>query len=369
MSFVKNFYEILIDKEFKLVENSFDKDKLDDESRCVAVCKEVGAVLYIVGIINGKFEYKENVIRFENYFEKITSNLEFNNVVLINVIAAENITNDILEFVSINRYTPYSKFINVCWAVDILNENIIVGKGQPDKILNIKEIIADTFSKDNFEKNESVFVKNYAFKAYEERIDKLKSGGKISFFIILLNFFIFCLMELNGGSENTDVLIMFGAVEPNLVIYSKQYYRLFTAMFLHIGYMHIIANSWALWLFGSRFEAYVSKGTFIFVYLISGICASLLSVFFSGSVSAGASGAIMGILGGMVSYSFVNGKSIGGFSLYFIILFVIVSFSFDFIIPGIDNAAHLGGFIAGAVFTFIKEKLILLKQKNNRQKV
>ncbi len=77
----------------------------------------------------------------------------------------------------------------------------------------------------------------------------------------------------------------------------------------------------------------------------------------------------MGILGGMVSYSFVNGKSIGGFSLYFIILFVIVSFSFDFIIPGIDNAAHLGGFIAGAVFTFIKEKLILLKQKNNRQKV
>ena len=86
-------------------------------------------------------------------------------------------------------------------------------------------------------------------------------------------------------------------------------------------------------------------------------------------MSAGASGAIMGILGGMVSYSFVNGKSIGGFSLYFIILFLIFSFSFDFIIPGIDNAAHLGGFIAGAVFTFIKEKLILLKQKNNRQKV
>ena len=45
MSFVKNFYEILIDREFKLVENSFDKDKLDDESRYVAVCKEVGAVL------------------------------------------------------------------------------------------------------------------------------------------------------------------------------------------------------------------------------------------------------------------------------------------------------------------------------------
>lgn len=366
MSFIKSFYEILIDREFKLVDNSFDKDKLDDESQYVAVCKEVGAVFYIVGIINGKFEYKENVRKFENYFEKITSNLEFNNIVLINVIAAENITNDILEFVSINRYALESKFINVCWAVDVLNKNVIVGKGQPDKILNIKELIIETLSKFDIKKDESVFVKNYAFKAYKERVDRLKGGGKVSFIIILLNFFIFCLMELNGGSENTNVLIDFGAIEPNLVIYSKEYYRLFTAMFLHIGYMHIIANSWAIWLFGSRFEAYVSKGTFIFVYLISGISASLLSLFFSGSVSAGASGAIMGILGGMLSYSFVNGKSIGGFSLYFIILFVIVSFSFDFIIPGIDNAAHLGGFIAGAVFTFIKEKLILLKQKSNQ---
>ncbi|MGB0389227.1 MAG: rhomboid family intramembrane serine protease [Ardenticatenaceae bacterium] len=154
---------------------------------------------------------------------------------------------------------------------------------------------------------------------------------------------------LNGAT--IEALIVFGA-KFNPFIIEGQYWRLLTPIFLHIGMMHLLFNEYALAIFGREVETLFGTARFAAIYLLTGLFGSLASFAFSPAVSAGASGAIFGIIGAMVAYLYRNRKTLGerGRQHFRSLLTMIALNVFlGITIPGIDNFGHMGGLFSGLI--------------------
>ena len=162
------------------------------------------------------------------------------------------------------------------------------------------------------------------------------------------------MMYLFGnGSEDTFTLINFGANYDTL-IKSGEYYRLITSMFLHIGVIHLICNMYSLYIIGKEVESLFGKWKFLIIYILSGICGSILSLaFYSNTVSAGASGAIFGLLGALLYFGYYYRTYLGVAMKSSVLPVIIVNLVIGFLNPSIDNAAHIGGLVAGILLTML----------------
>ncbi len=170
--------------------------------------------------------------------------------------------------------------------------------------------------------------------------------------ILGLNVGIFLLMEFAGGSTKPDVLLNFGASYGPYIRHGE-YWRLVMPMFLHIGVPHLILNTLGLFVLGRILETVYGYGRFTLIYVASGMGSSFLSMTVSRSVSAGASGAIFGIAGAMLTVGYFHRTAVprrwrrafGGGILPLILLNLFLGFT----IPGIDNWGHIGGLFVGMV--------------------
>lgn len=158
------------------------------------------------------------------------------------------------------------------------------------------------------------------------------------------------ILELSGGSTDTRTLLDFGAMSPPLVA-QGEYWRLFTAMFLHSGFMHILFNGLSLFIFGRIVEGIYGHVKFSLIYAMAGIFGSIASFNINSTVvAAGASGAIFGIIGALTAYFLVNRKILGEFgrqNLTGLIMLAGINLLFGFSVQGIDNWAHIGGLTFG----------------------
>lgn len=169
--------------------------------------------------------------------------------------------------------------------------------------------------------------------------------------LILLSLVIFILMYIFGnGSEDIYTLIKFGANYQPLVK-TGEVWRLVSAMFLHIGVIHLACNMYSLWIIGRQLETFLGKFKFLLVYLGSGILGSLLSVTLHSSVSAGASGAIFGLLGSLLYFGYHYRLYLGSVMRTQVIPVILLNLLIGFTFSGIDNFAHIGGLIGGYLFT------------------
>ena len=126
--------------------------------------------------------------------------------------------------------------------MDYNDKRIISGENQPSVILNIHKIINNAFY-DNENINGLNFYQISQNAEYKKE-NLLKSKDSfLTFIILIINLIVFTIMELNGGSENINNLIDFGALYPERVFKNGEIFRLFTNMFVHIGLAHIAANS------------------------------------------------------------------------------------------------------------------------------
>lgn len=177
----------------------------------------------------------------------------------------------------------------------------------------------------------------------------------VTYLLLGLNLIVFLLMTLAGGSTQDEVLIAFGA-KVNTLIQAGQVWRFLTSIFIHIGLIHLLFNLYALWVLGPITEERFGHWRFFVIYILSGIGGSIASFLLSPALSAGASGAIFGLLGALLYYSFKRPtlwRSGLGMNLIIVIL---VNLGFGFLQPGIDNYAHLGGLLTGAVISVIVQK-------------
>jgi rhomboid protease GluP len=176
-----------------------------------------------------------------------------------------------------------------------------------------------------------------------------------TFLLVAIGVF-FAVETLRGGSTNEEVLVSLGANVARLV-FEGQVWRLVASMFLHIGILHLVVNGWALYQLGSLFELLLGSVPLVLVYFVSGIAGSLASVLFNReSLSAGASGAIFGLLGALIGFLVKHRDRLTpqARSLLLQLLFwAAVNVIFGFSVKGIDNAAHLGGCAAGLVIGLV----------------
>lgn len=169
-----------------------------------------------------------------------------------------------------------------------------------------------------------------------------------------VNVIVFLVLSFQGMTENAEFMLQHGAMYVPYLVGKGEYYRLFTSMFLHFGYDHLVNNMIALVAMGWNLELEIGKLKFLIVYFVSGLAGNVLSAWWdiqtgSMAVSAGASGAIFGIIGALLYVAVRNRGRIGEVSGRGLAFMVVVTLYYGFTSGGVDNMAHIGGLAAGFI--------------------
>ena len=184
-------------------------------------------------------------------------------------------------------------------------------------------------------------------------------AAPITFAIAAINVAVF-LWAGRPEPGDTGTLLRFGAVEP-LHVWAGEYWRVATCMFLHIGWMHLLWNTYASVGWSTTIERVVGKRRFVLVYLLSGIgggCASVIGgLIFDPRISAGASGAMFGIIGATLALRRRQLPSFAAFVKDPGIRSTMISIGIWTIIGltalSMDHAAHFGGLVVGFAVTWL----------------
>ena len=176
----------------------------------------------------------------------------------------------------------------------------------------------------------------------------------INVMLIALNVLVFVFLEMIGSTEDAGFMVKWGAIYLPLVLSKGEYYRLLTAMFLHFGASHLVNNMLVLSVLGERLEMALGHIKYLVFYILSGLLANIISacvqfqhIYKQADVSAGASGAIFGAAGGLIYAVAVNHGQLGGLTSRQLGFMVLLTLYHGFTSKGVDNAAHLGGLLAG----------------------
>lgn len=171
----------------------------------------------------------------------------------------------------------------------------------------------------------------------------------VTYIIMAICIILFILMELSGGSTNSQTLLKYGA-NLDVLVKNGEYYRLFTCIFLHIGIMHLLCNMYSLYIIGREVENLFGKIKYIIIFILSGIFGSIMSLAFThNTISAGASGAIFGLLGALLYFGMHYRTYLGEAIKRSIIPIIVVNLIIGFFAKGIDLAAHIGGLVGGVL--------------------
>ncbi|XWS38406.1 hypothetical protein CRYUN_Cryun19dG0128400 [Craigia yunnanensis] len=146
-----------------------------------------------------------------------------------------------------------------------------------------------------------------------------------------------------------------GALEWNKVVHGNQGWRLITCIWLHAGVIYLLANMLSLVFIGIRLEQQFGFVRVGLVYLLSGFGGSILSsLFIQRNISVGASGALFGLLGAMLSELLTNWTIYTNKAAALLTLVVIIAINLAVgILPHVDNFAHIGGFLVGFLLGFV----------------
>jgi len=173
-----------------------------------------------------------------------------------------------------------------------------------------------------------------------------------------VNVIIFFILSFIGMPEDAGFLLRYGAMYVPYVVEYGEYYRIFTSMFLHFGFQHLMNNMVMLIALGWNLEAEIGKIKFLIIYIASGIGGTLLSMwydFHTGEyvVSAGASGAVFGLIGASIYVAVRNRGRFGNVSGRGLLFMAALSLYYGYAGEGINNLAHIGGLITGMIFSVL----------------
>lgn len=299
----------------------------------------------------------ENQLSYEQYFNiknQIYRNFKEKNdkKIVIQTILFTSVMDGIKE-IAINDWDA--------WIIDTSNISLLVYENQRSDFLSIRKDIENILEK----KRESYV------NSSEEGIYHIKSGdrgynstkfrpspamyiSKVNTIIIVLNVMIFFVSDGLLFGSRVNRITNFGALYWPSVFHNNEYYRLLTYMFLHGGISHLANNMIILLFIGDNLERAVGKVKYLIIYFASGVLAGMASIGYNMLkntmvISVGASGAIFGVVGALAYIVIVNKGRLEDISTRQIVFFVVLSLYGGFTSQGVDNTAHVGGLIAGAL--------------------
>ena len=187
----------------------------------------------------------------------------------------------------------------------------------------------------------------------------VRSSAPVTFALIAVNVGIFLLGELSPDLGSR--LFRNGAQWQPAIDILGEWYRAFTAMFLHGGITHVLFNMYALFIFGPVLERRFGSVSFAALYVASGLGGSALYHLIGGTNPAvGASGAIFGLFGAMLAASYRQRHTPAGQAVFRQLgLLLVINMALPFIVPNIAWEAHVGGLAVGAGIAFIWDNLPL----------
>lgn len=176
--------------------------------------------------------------------------------------------------------------------------------------------------------------------------------------LIAANIIVFVLLSIMGDTQDAGYMAQRGAMYPEYVIYEGQYWRFLSAMFMHFGILHLTNNMVMLGASGTIVEKALGHFKFFITYIFAGLCGSMLSFVLmlnnqDFAVSAGASGAIFGLVGALVWVVIRNKGSYEGISRQGMIFMVVIMLYYGVSSAGVDNWDHLGGLIGGFLISIV----------------
>lgn len=180
----------------------------------------------------------------------------------------------------------------------------------------------------------------------------------VTILLVTVNIVYFLFLELAGSSTDNLFMVQHGAMYAPYVLENGEYFRLITAMFMHFGYDHISSNMLMLCVLGYRLEKTMGNIRYLALYMLSGVMANVISMLADLSlgrqvVSAGASGAVFGVVGGLLYAVLANHGHLEDLSSRQIIVMILLSLYFGYTSVGVDNIAHIAGLVLGFVLAMI----------------
>ena len=215
-------------------------------------------------------------------------------------------------------------------------------------------------------------------KSVQERGEIQRIITPINTILVLVNVIVFVILSFLGDINNPEFMVAHGVMDWTDIVEKGQYYRLFTSMFLHFGADHLLQNMLILLVIGCRLERITGKLQYLIIYVGSGLAGAVASLMFTlaaepNTVSAGASGAIFGVMGGLLFNILIDviqkkRHRVEEIGLTGMIFMVCSALSYGFFSTGVDNAAHIGGLIGGFVLTMIIQSISYFILKNRQKK-
>ncbi|MCR5474994.1 MAG: rhomboid family intramembrane serine protease [Lachnospiraceae bacterium] len=180
-------------------------------------------------------------------------------------------------------------------------------------------------------------------------VEKLTPANLV---FIVINVVVFFIMTIAGSTEDVGFMMDHGAMFVPAVVMGREYYRFFTCMFLHFGFMHLMGNMVTLLFLGDNVERAVGWLKYVIIYLGGGLIGSLGSFGFAmvynrGIVSAGASGAIFAIIGALLWIVICNRGRLEEMTIQKVFILIVYSLYSGARSENVDMAAHLCGLAGG----------------------
>ena len=322
----KNYNPIILQG----VENEIWLENLNEDYKVIRI---------VSGYIHNDEQFDFDKFKTKRILKKIrkkTLSLKMN-VLSIFLNLGDNVTEDLSE-------NPDALCIKVTEEEDI-DKNEVLTKVFPDltKKLSFTEKGMELFMKitNDIEKHNQDDAKKV------ENVFKMKKPI-ITYSLVIINILMYIIPILFGAYET--ILDKYSIYGP--AVRAGQYYRLITGTFIHANIFHLFFNCYALAILGSQLESFLGKPKYLVVYLFSAVIGSLFSVTFAGNYySIGASGAIFGLMGSLVYFGYHYRVYLGNVIKSQIIPLILMNLGIGFLVPGIDNSAHIGGLLGGALIT------------------
>ncbi len=274
-----------------------------------------------------------------------------------------------LEIIKNGQYDMYpGKRILSCYSVILERQEIQKLFNFPSPVARLDRILREGF------RDRNVTADDIA-KAVDKKIKNLSvefraRKPRVTYVLIFINILVWFLLTVYSGISGIDydILLILAGAKVNSRILAGEYWRLITPVFLHGDMIHLLLNSWSLYVAGSITERLYGHSAFAVIYFVSGLCGSIASLFFTPGAGVGASGAIFGLMGALIYFGFTKKDFFRRFFGHNIIIVLVLNLVYGFVMPGIDNSAHIGGLAGGFVAAaLVKQaaKSISLGKKDN----
>lgn len=230
------------------------------------------------------------------------------------------------------------------WLADCFERRLLIYENQPDDFFGLKYGIQKTLTETP--------------KAKAQTALKFKNWPFVTIILIAINVIWFIVLMAGGDPSDASYMISKGAAYGPLIFEQHQFWRLLTNAFMHFSVMHLFGNMVYLGLAGYTIEKVAGHIRYLLLYLLSAFGSSVVSsayYYFTGQyvVSAGASGAVYGLIGATIYLMFRNRGRMRPVYLWTRIgIILIFLFYSNFINTGVDVVAHISGLVFGIILAF-----------------